>query len=65
MTPERAAARIVRAIERGTMRLRLGPETYVIDWAKRLAPVGTQRLLVGAYRRVRARLARAEGASTA
>ncbi|HWP66787.1 MAG TPA: SDR family NAD(P)-dependent oxidoreductase [Candidatus Limnocylindria bacterium] len=56
MSPERAAARIVRAIERGTPRLRLGPETYVLDWAKRLAPVATQRLLVGAYRRAKARL---------
>ena len=61
MTPERAAARIVRAIERGTPRLRLGPETYVADWAKRLAPTMTQRLLVGVYRRVRARLAAAVG----
>ena len=60
MTPERAAARIVTAIERGTPRLRLGPETYLLDWAKRLAPVATQRLLVGAYRRVKARLAVAE-----
>jgi short-subunit dehydrogenase len=65
MTPERAAARIVTAIERGTMRLRLGPETYVADWAKRLAPVSTQRLLVGAYRRIRARLAVAETARDA
>src|SRR5262245_24652032 len=57
MTPERAAACIVTAIERGTPRLRLGPETYLLDWAKRLAPVATQRLLVGVYRRVKARLA--------
>ena len=60
MTPERAAAAIVTAIERGTPRLRLGPETYLLDWAKRLAPVTTQRLLVGFYRRVKARLAAAE-----
>lgn len=58
MTPQRAAARIVRAIERGTPRLRLGPETYVVDWAKRLAPVATQRLLVGLYHRAKARLER-------
>jgi hypothetical protein len=60
MTPEHAAVRIVTALERGTPRLRLGPETYLLDWAKRLAPVTTQRLLVGAYRRVRARLAVAD-----
>ena len=44
------------------LRLRLGPETYLIDWAKRLAPVGTQRALVGVYRRVKARLSLAEPA---
>jgi NAD(P)-dependent dehydrogenase (short-subunit alcohol dehydrogenase family) len=56
MTPERAAARIVAAVERGQMRLRLGPETYVGDWAKRLAPVATQRLVARLYRGVRTRL---------
>jgi NAD(P)-dependent dehydrogenase (short-subunit alcohol dehydrogenase family) len=60
MTPEHAAHRIVTAIERGTARLRLGPETYVLDWAKRLAPVGTQRALVGIYRRMKARLTAGE-----
>jgi NADP-dependent 3-hydroxy acid dehydrogenase YdfG len=64
MTPERAAAHIVRAIERGSPRLRLGPETYLLDWAKRLAPVATQRALVGAYRRVKARLAVQNSAPT-
>jgi len=62
MTPEHAADRIVTAIERGTARLRLGPETYLLDWAKRVAPVGTQRALVGVYRRVKARLTRAQAA---
>jgi len=64
MTPERAAARIVAAVERGSMRLRLGPETYVGDWAKRLAPATTQRLVARIYRGVRARLDAARRAPT-
>ena len=65
MTPEHAAERIVGAIEHGTALLRLGPETYLLDWAKRLAPMGTQRALVGVYRRVKARLTAAESARSA
>lgn len=57
MSPETAAANIVTAIERNSARLRLGPETYAMDWLKRLAPVGTQRLVgwftVRAERRLR------------
>jgi NAD(P)-dependent dehydrogenase (short-subunit alcohol dehydrogenase family) len=60
MTPEYAADRIVTAIGRGSARLRLGAETYLMDWAKRVAPVGTQRALVGVYRRVKARLTAGE-----
>ncbi len=56
MTPEAAATRIVAAIEAGAMRVRLGPETYLADWAKRLAPTLTQRVVAGLYRRARARL---------
>jgi len=36
--PERAARRIVRAIERGKRRLRVGPDAYVVDWLTRLFP---------------------------
>jgi len=55
MSPERAAQRIVRAVERNKMRLRLGPETYVIDWVKRLFPVFPHRALVlSAFRRFEA-----------
>jgi len=55
MTPEQAAVRIVAAVERGAPRVLLGPETYVIDWGKRLAPVFTQRVLAWLFHRVRPR----------
>jgi short-subunit dehydrogenase len=53
MPPEKAARKIVRAIERNQARLRIGVETYVGDWAKRLFPVSTQRLIGWAWRRAR------------
>lgn len=56
MSPERAAERIVRAIERNTFRLRLGSETYVTDWMKRLFPTATQRLVGRLASRVEAQL---------
>jgi NAD(P)-dependent dehydrogenase (short-subunit alcohol dehydrogenase family) len=59
MTPETAARRIVAAIERDASRVRLGPETVVADWMKRLAPVTTQWLVGRLYRRAQARLSAA------
>ena len=53
MPPERAAAKIVRAIERDKARLMIGVEAYVTDWAKRLFPVSTQRLVGWGWRRMR------------
>jgi NAD(P)-dependent dehydrogenase (short-subunit alcohol dehydrogenase family) len=50
-TPEAAARRIVRAIERNKPNLRLGVETYVIDWIKRLFPDAPHRLMASARRR--------------
>jgi short-subunit dehydrogenase len=55
MAPERAAEKIVRGIERDKGRVRIGAEAYVADWAKRLFPTGTQRLLGFLFRRRRAR----------
>ena len=51
ITPERAAEKIVRGIERGAQRVRIGPETYLGDWLKRLFPNGVQRLLRAAAAR--------------
>ena len=55
MPPERAAAKIVRAIERGKHRCIISRETYLADWLKRISPAGTQRLFAWAYRRRSAR----------
>lgn len=46
MPPQQAAARIVTAIERGTPRLRIAKEAYVVDWLKRIAPVWGNHLVV-------------------
>ena len=50
-TPDQAAQRIVRAIERNTPNLRLGVEAYVMDWIKRLFPDLPHRLMAWAARR--------------
>jgi len=52
-SPEKAARKIVRAIERKQARVRIGPEAYLTDWAKRLFPVSTQRLVGWGWRRRR------------
>ena len=59
MSPEQAAVRIAAAIERKAFRVRLGTETYVADWLKRLFPAGSQRALASIGRRAEARLERA------
>jgi short-subunit dehydrogenase len=53
-SPEKAARVIVRAIEHRQARVRIGPESYLTDWLKRLAPVTTQRLIGWAWRRRKA-----------
>ena len=44
-SPEQAAAKIVRGIEKNQLRVRITPETYVLDWLKRLFPTGVQTLI--------------------
>jgi short-subunit dehydrogenase len=51
MPPERAARKIVRAISRNQARVRIGIETYLLDWLKRLAPVTVQRAVGWGWRR--------------
>jgi len=41
----------VRAIERNRPRVRIGWESYLTDWLKRLAPVTVQRVVGLARRR--------------
>ncbi len=50
-TPEQAAAKIVRAIEKNKLRVLIGREAYFFDWIKRLSPVLTHRMLAWRYRR--------------
>jgi NAD(P)-dependent dehydrogenase (short-subunit alcohol dehydrogenase family) len=49
--PERVANRIVGAIERRRLRVRVGPDAVALDLAKRLLPVGLVRASGWAYRR--------------
>jgi NAD(P)-dependent dehydrogenase (short-subunit alcohol dehydrogenase family) len=48
MPPERVAARIIRAVEKGTPRLLITRETFFGDFLKRLLPVAGNRLFVDA-----------------
>ncbi len=50
-SPEAAAVKIVRAIERNKFRVLIGREAYLLDWVKRLAPVLTHRVLAWRQRR--------------
>jgi NAD(P)-dependent dehydrogenase (short-subunit alcohol dehydrogenase family) len=47
--PERAAKLIVGAIKKNKMRQLVARESYAIDWAKRISPGLTQRLLQRGY----------------
>lgn len=50
-SPERAARKIVRAIERNKLRVIICPEAHLVEWSKRLFPVLTLRLAARAFRR--------------
>jgi NAD(P)-dependent dehydrogenase (short-subunit alcohol dehydrogenase family) len=52
MPPERASARIIRAIERGTPRLLIAPEVAFGDLLKRLLPVVGNRIVSDAVIRI-------------
>ncbi len=49
-TPEQAARSIVRAIQRNTPQLRLGVESYLIDWLKRWLPRAPHRWMASRQR---------------
>jgi NAD(P)-dependent dehydrogenase (short-subunit alcohol dehydrogenase family) len=51
IAPEKAAQRILRAVERNRMRVVICPEAHAADWAKRIAPVAVHRLVAWGYRR--------------
>jgi short-subunit dehydrogenase len=50
-SPQKAARKIVRAIERNRSRVLIGPEAMLLEWAKRLFPVGIHKLLTAIYLR--------------
>jgi NAD(P)-dependent dehydrogenase (short-subunit alcohol dehydrogenase family) len=50
ISPEKAAARIVGAIERGSPRLLIGPDTWFVDKLVRLMPARSDHLIGGAVR---------------
>ena len=47
VTPEHVAQRIIRAVERNHIRIRIGKDAWLLDVLKRLLPVGVQRMLRG------------------
>lgn len=49
-TPEQAAQSIVRAIERNKPQLRLGAESYLVDWLKRCLPRAPHRFMASRQR---------------
>lgn len=49
-TPEKAAAKILWAVERNKRRVLVGPDAYLFDWATRLFPAHYQRLAAGVAR---------------
>ena len=51
LKPERVAARIIEAMERGNPRLVMGGDAWVLDKCYRIAPVTTNRLLRWALQR--------------
>jgi hypothetical protein len=51
MTPEKAAAQILRAVERNRLRVVICPEARAADWAKRLLPASIHHLVAFGYRR--------------
>lgn len=53
--PEKAAAVILRGVDRNRRRVLIGIDAHLLDWMQRLFPVGYQHLLARAVRRRNAR----------
>lgn len=51
-TPEQAADTIIRALEKGKLRVRIGPDAWLVDWLVRLMPVSAPRILAGLLRMI-------------
>ncbi|MCC6142861.1 MAG: SDR family NAD(P)-dependent oxidoreductase, partial [Candidatus Hydrogenedentes bacterium] len=50
-TPEKAAAIILRAVQKNRRRVMVGPDAYLFDWITRLAPARYHALVIGLMRR--------------
>jgi NAD(P)-dependent dehydrogenase (short-subunit alcohol dehydrogenase family) len=59
MAPERLAEKVVRAVKRDRMRVRIGIDSHLAEWAKRLLPVAVHAPLRWAFARAAARRRRA------
>lgn len=51
MSPDKAAAKILRAVERDRLRVVICPESRAADWAKRFFPAAVHHLVARGYRR--------------
>jgi short-subunit dehydrogenase len=51
ISPERAATKIIRGIEKNQLRVLICKEAYAIDWMKRLFPTLTHKLVLWSIRR--------------
>lgn len=47
VTPDKVAEKIIRAVEKNRLRIRVGVDAWLMDVLKRLFPVGIQKLLRG------------------
>ena len=45
VTPDHVAKRIIRAVQKNQLRIRVGTDAFPLDVLKRLPPVGVQRLV--------------------
>jgi len=51
MSPDKAAEKIISAVERKKMRVLVGIDAHLVDWVKRLLPVSFHYLLAWAFKR--------------
>jgi len=54
MPPEKLAGKVVKAVKRNRMRVRIGADALLVDWLKRLLPVAIHAPLRRAYERAAA-----------
>jgi NAD(P)-dependent dehydrogenase (short-subunit alcohol dehydrogenase family) len=55
MAPEKLAAKVIRAVKRNRMRVRVGADSYLAEWGKRLLPVAVHAPLAWVFGRAEKR----------